>query len=165
MTVENSTLTGHGGYYGAFGNGSLTVSNSTISAPIIGYGTGKVRLDNCSDATSTPVQILAAQGSTIVSVNTALGANVTYGATDRGRVDVEATLTLATTVDQNPQADVAGFVGPTSGPSHSPLGATGVNGRLRDPAALTSRYGRTARSGSAATTSPPSGAPTSRRRR
>jgi len=130
VTVENSTLTGHGGYYGAFGNGSLTVSNSTISAQIIGYGTGKVRLDNCSDATPAPVQILAAQGSTIVSVNTALGTNVTYGATDQGRVDVEATLTLATTVDRTPRADVAGFVGPMTGRSLSPLGATGVNGTL-----------------------------------
>ncbi|HEV8050530.1 MAG TPA: Ig-like domain-containing protein, partial [Thermoplasmata archaeon] len=130
VTVRNSNLTGHGGYYGVFGNGTLDIVNTTISDQIIGYGVGQVRLQNCTDGTESPAQILAAQGSTIVSVDTLLGPDVTYAATDQGRVQVAATLTVAPSIDGALRAGAGVFVGPSTAATIPSEGTTSSNGTI-----------------------------------
>ncbi|MCI4326649.1 MAG: Ig-like domain-containing protein [Thermoplasmata archaeon] len=130
VTVRDSNLTGHGGYYGVFGNATLDIANSTITDQVIGYGTGTIVLDNCTDQTQLPEQILAAQQSTVVALNTRLGSNVAYATEAGGEVVVEATLTVTTEIGGAPDGDVPVLAAPASGGPLGDIGTTSANGTV-----------------------------------
>jgi hypothetical protein len=130
VTVRDSNLTGDGGYYGVFGNATLEIANSTIADQVIGYGTGAIVLDNCTDQTPVPEEILAAQQSTIVALDTRLGSNVSYAADAEGEVIVEATLTVTTEVGGVPDGNIPVLAAPASGGLLDDIGTTSTNGTL-----------------------------------
>jgi hypothetical protein len=97
VDVWHSNLTGHGGYYGAFDTSSLSIFDSTVAAPIVGYGSSRILLANCSVARPLAGQVLAAEDSTIVSRDSTLEGNMSYAALDLGQVDVQWTVSVRVT--------------------------------------------------------------------
>ena len=75
----------------------MSIFASRVAAPVIGYGSSRILLDNCSITRPLAGQVLAADDSTIVSLDSTLGGNLSYAARDLGRVDLEWTVSVRVT--------------------------------------------------------------------
>jgi Big-like domain-containing protein len=102
VVVLNSNLTGDGGYYSVLGAASLAIYNTRINDEIIAGGSGTVLLENSSDNSLTPHEILATSAATITSIDLQLGLGITYAAQDSGRVYVEWNVTVSTSLGTVP---------------------------------------------------------------
>lgn len=97
-TVDQSNLTGHGGYYGEQGSGYLRITDSTIASEIVGTA-GSVQLVDCTVAAPASSEVLAAGSGTVVSTDTELAAGVAYRALQGGVVEVHWSLTVNVSED------------------------------------------------------------------
>jgi hypothetical protein len=108
-TVWNSTLTGHGGYYGDQSTSTLSIFDSTIEAQVVAYS-GETSLVNCSVSTAGVSRVLATGSGTLYSQDSVLGPNDSYRVIGGGAIDV------AWTVHQNFRATFEEPFGPPTPP-------------------------------------------------
>lgn len=103
-TVNDSNLTGHGGYYGSQAVGGLSIANSTIASEVVAYN-GTLRLDNCTVDTSGANRVLATSGGRVYALDVRLGPLDEYQTLGTGSIAIAST--VAVTV-RDPRGVVAG---------------------------------------------------------
>lgn len=92
MDLVGSNLTYNGGYYAAFENSTLAISNCTIGSTVEGYDTSNVTVSNSSvDADES---IIAVNNASITATNVSLGTGATYQAQQSGTITVRAGWTV-----------------------------------------------------------------------
>ncbi|MCI4323799.1 MAG: Ig-like domain-containing protein [Thermoplasmata archaeon] len=90
-SVNDSTLTGHGGYYGNQGTSTFSISNSLIESEVVAY-TSTTFLTNCSADPSYTSEILAVGTGRLLSLDVRLSALDSYQVLGGGVIDTSWTV-------------------------------------------------------------------------
>lgn len=104
-SVRNSSLTGHGGYYGNQATGELSIANSTIHSQIVAYS-GYTVLDNCTVSTTGTSRVLATGNGNLYSLDSSLSPHDSYQALGSGSIRVADTYHVNLTVGSAPSPGV-----------------------------------------------------------